>query len=136
PLRSVSIWIFVSVIVPLTIPLGLFSTFRSNSTGPRTPLMPMCTCAMVAGLFMPWNVPLMESFYPSSVAVTVREPVIFDAVELSTGTGLRRARKLVGGGAEDCAKRASAMISSLIALHSSTLEARCCVSGQKSQLVG
>ena len=44
------------------------------------------------------------------------EPVIFDAVELSTGTGLRRARKLVAGGAEDCANSASATISSLIAL--------------------
>jgi len=63
----------------------------------------MWTCAIVAGLFIPWNVPAIVSFEPSSVAVTVPEPVIFDAFELSTGTGLNRPRKLVAGGAADWA---------------------------------
>jgi hypothetical protein len=57
----------------------------------------------------------MVSFEPSSVAVTVPEPVILEAVDVSTGTGLRRPRKLVAGGVENCARRASAMIRGFIA---------------------
>jgi hypothetical protein len=38
---------------------------------------------------------------PSSVAVTVPDPVIVDAVVVSTGTGLRRPRKAVAGGVDD-----------------------------------
>ena len=71
---------------------------------------------MVAGLFIPWNVPMMVSLAPSSVAVTDPDPVIRDAVVVSTGTGLNRARKLVAGGEAACANRVSAMTRTLIAL--------------------
>ena len=78
--------------LPLIAPAGAFSTIRSNSTGPRIPLAPKCTCAIVAALFIPANVPLTDSRVPVSVAITTPDPVMLAAVELSTGTGVRRAR--------------------------------------------
>ncbi len=62
----------------------------------------------------------MVNVEPASVAVTLPEPVIFDAVEVSTGTGLSRPRNLVAGGVDDWASRASAMNRAVIALHGIT----------------
>src|SRR5262249_44143328 len=75
-----------------------------NSTGPRRPLAPICTCAIVAGLFIPSNVPLIVSAEPFSVATTDPVPLMLAAVDVSTGTGERRALKLVGCGFADWAR--------------------------------
>jgi hypothetical protein len=56
---------------------------------------------------MPANVPNTDSRVPFKVAVTVPEPVIVAAVDVSTGTGVSRARKLAAGACAADAPEAS-----------------------------